>query len=446
MRRKPRRRFRAATVRERYASFAIASIVILLTACAAGAQVRTLTLREAVDLALKQSPEVAKARIDETKAASAVRVAHDPFDPKIAAGSGLAYSSGLPMSIEGATPSIFQAQASKFVFNRQQTHLVAQAREDARGAAIATAAKREEIALRAALAYLEAERAARIAELLQREVGSLERVAQTVRLRVGEGRELPLETKRVDLNLAKARQRLQAIESERAYAESSLASFLGFDSDEPVRVVVEDRSPLKLPESEEASAGGALASSKELRRLESAMLAKGSEVKAQKAARLPRVDLVAQYALLGKFNNYEQFFNKFQRHNGQIGVSFTIPLFTGPAADALAAQASGEVARLRLEMQTTRNRISMESRRLYRQVKQAETGRDVARLDLELVRDELTVLLARMEEGRASLREVEQGRLAEDEKWMAFIDANYSLETAKLNLLHETGDLLAALR
>ena len=127
-------------------------------------------------------------------------------------------------------------------------------------------------------------------------------------------------------------------------------------------------------------------------------------------------------------------------------MSFTIPLFAGPAADALAAQASGEVARLRLEMQTTRNRISMDSRRLYRQVKQAETGRDVARLDLELTRDELTVLLARMEEGRASLREVEQGRLAEDEKWMAFIDANYTLETAKLNLLHETGDLLAALR
>ena len=420
--------------------------VLILTACAAGAQVRTLTLREAVDLALKQSPELAKARIDENKAASAVRLAHDPFDPKIAAGSGLAYSSGIPMSIEGSTPSIFQAQASKYVFNRQQTHLVAQAREDQRGATIATAAKREEIALRAALAYLEAERAARIADLLQREVDSLERVAQTVRLRVGEGRELATQAKRADLDLAKARQRLQAIQGDRAYAESSLASFLGFDEDEPVKVVVEDRSPLKLPESEDDSAKEAIASSKELHRLESAMMAKGFEVKAQKAAKLPRVDLVAQYALLAKFNNYDQFFNKFQRHNGQVGVSFTIPLFAGPGADALAAQATGEVARLRIEMQTTRTRISMDSRRLFRQVKQAETGLDVARLDLEVTRDELSALLARMEEGRTSLREVEQARLAEDEKWMAFIDANYTLETAKLNLLHETGDLLAALR
>jgi outer membrane protein TolC len=176
------------------------------------------------------------------------------------------------------------------------------------------------------------------------------------------------------------------------------------------------------------------------------MMAKGFEVKAQKAAKLPRVDLVAQYALLAKFNNYEDFFSKFQRHNGQLGVSFTVPLFAGPAADAMAAQASGEVARLRLEMQSARTRISMDSRRLYRQVKQAETGRDVARLDLEVAREELSLLLARMEEGRTSLREVEQARLAEDEKWMAFIDANYTLETAKFNLLHETGDLLAALR
>jgi outer membrane protein TolC len=421
-------------------------LAIFLIAGAVCAQERTITLREAVDLALKQNPDIALARLDERKAGEAVRVAQDPFVPKIAVGSGLAYSSGLPMSIEGATPSIFQAQATKFVFNRQQTNLVAQAREDARGVTITTAAKREEIALRAALAYLEAERAARIADLLQREVDSLERVAQTVRLRIGEGRELPAEARRADLNLAKARQRLQAIQGDRAYAESSLASLLGFDADVPVRVVVEDRSPLTLPQSEEDSASEAIASSKELRRLESAMMAKGFEVKADKAARLPRVDLVAQYALLGKFNNYEQFFNKFQRHNGQLGVSFTVPLFAGPGADALAAQATGEVARLRLEMQAARNRIAMDSRRLYRQVKQAETGLDVARLDLEVARDDLSLLLARMEEGRTSLREVEQARLAEDEKWMAFIDANYTLETAKLNLLHETGDLLAALR
>ena len=36
--------------------------------------------------------------------------------------------------------------------------------------------------------------------------------------------------------------------------------------------------------------------------------------------RLPRADLVSQYGLFARFNNYDEFFRKFQRNNGQIGV------------------------------------------------------------------------------------------------------------------------------
>jgi len=144
--------------------------VIILTACAASAQVRNpYHAPRGGRFGLEAKSRTGQGR-GSTKTRPPARCVWPtiPFDPKIAAGSGLAYSSGIPMSIEGSTPSVFQAQASKFVFNRQQTHLVAEAREDQRGVAITTAAKREEIALRAALAYLEAERAARIADLLQR--------------------------------------------------------------------------------------------------------------------------------------------------------------------------------------------------------------------------------------------------------------------------------------
>jgi outer membrane protein TolC len=294
--------------------------------------------------------------------------------------------------------------------------------------------------------YLEAERAARCAETVRRQVSSLERVAETVQLRVSDGRELPVEAKRAALNLARSRQRLQTLDSDRAYAESSLGALLGFDDKEQVRVVVEDRTPAPLPADEEAGIEAAVANSKELRRLESALTAKGFEIRAQKAAKLPRVDLVAQYAVLGRFNNYAAYFSKFQRNNAQLGVSFQIPLFAGPAVDALVSQSSTESARLRLEMRTARNRIALDSRRFYQQVKQAEGSRDIARLDLEVARDQLSVLLAQMEEGRTSLRQVEEARLTEDDKWMAFIDSNYTVETARLNLLRQTGDLLASLQ
>jgi len=421
-------------------------LAVLLVAGAISAQQRTITLREAVDLALKQNPDIALARLDETKAGAAIRVMRDPFVPKIAVGSGLAYTSGIPMSIEGSTPSIIQAQASQSIINRQQTNLVAEARENARGAAIDTAAKREAVVLRTALVYLDAERTTRMAETARKQVDSLQRVAETVRLRVNDGRELPIEVKRAELNLARARQRQQALESDQRYAGSLLASLLGLDTNQEIRVAVEDRAPAPLAAGEEACAEAALASSKEVRRLESALTAKGFEVRADRSAKLPRLELVAQYALLGRYNNYQEFFAKFQRHNGEIGVSFQVPLFAGIAADAMAVQAESESAKLRLELQAARNRIAMDARRLYQQAKNAESAQDVARLDLEVTRDQLSVLLAQMEEGRASLKQVEEARLAEDDKWLAFVESSYAVETARLNLLHQTGELLAALR
>ncbi len=422
------------------------AVLIAAAAMCAAAQVRTVTLREAVDLAAKQNPDVALAGLDERKAGQAVRVARDPFVPKVTAGSGLAYSSGIPLSIAGATPSIVQAQASQFILNRQQTYLVAQARENERGAAISTAARREQAALRAAQAYLDAERARRMEETAARQVARLERLLEIVRLRVSEGRELPIEEKKAALNLARARQRRQSLESDRRYAEDSLGVLLGLDPAQPVRVAMEDRPALGLPEDEAAAVNQAIANSRETRQIESALAAKGFEIRAQQAARLPRVDLVAGYALLGRFNNYEDFFRKFQRHNGQIGVSFQIPLLAGPAIDAQRFQAESDAARLRLELRSARDRITVEARRLYQQVRQAESARDIARLELEVARDQVSVLLAQMDEGRASLRQVEEARLAEDDKWLALLDGDYNLELARLNLLHHTGQLLAALR
>lgn len=93
------------------------------------AEVHSLTLSQAVELALKQNIDVLLARLDEQEARHGVRVAKDPFATHIVAGSGLAYSSGFPMSIEGAAPAVVQARAIQALFNRSQSFRVAQARK-----------------------------------------------------------------------------------------------------------------------------------------------------------------------------------------------------------------------------------------------------------------------------------------------------------------------------
>ena len=317
-----------------------------------------MTLRQALEIAARQNPDVTLARFDEEKARQAVRLARDPFAPRIVVGSGLAYSNGFPMSIEGSAPSVFQANAVQDIFNRSQNYLVAKAKEDARGATIATTAKRDEAVYRAASLFLDAERAVRIGSLAKKDTESLEKVLATAKAQVQEGRALPLLEKQAEFNLARARQIAETFGDDAETAETSLAILLGFAAGDRVQPADEDRQLPALPETRDRALEAALGSSADLRVLESQIAAKQLEIRSQKAQRLPRVDLVAQYAMMAKYNNYDQFFSKFQRNNGQLGVSFQLPLFTGPGIAAQVLQSETDAAKLRHEVSNTRNRIN----------------------------------------------------------------------------------------
>lgn len=422
-----------------------AAVLCLTLLPALGAEVFPMTLRQAVETALKQNPDIALARIDEEKARQAVRVARDPFSPKFVIGSGLAYSNGFPMSIEGSAPSIVQGNVTQFLFNRPQSYLVAQARENARGAQIEIAAKQDEVAYRTATLYLEAERTARVSALARQDAQSLQTVLEAVQAQVREGRALPLAEKQANLNLARAREVAGDLEADQETAESALAIAVGYGAEDRVRATPEEHTAPPLPESEEDVIRKALESSKELRRLESQIVAKGLEMRGERAARLPRVDLVAQYSMLSKINNYEQFFQRFQRNNVEVGASFQLPLLPGPGVSAQMAQTMADINHLRAERNAARNRITSDIQQAFRDVKKADAAAEVARLDLDVTREQVSVLLAQMQEGRATLRQVEEARVAENSKFMAFYDSQYNAERARWSVLRLTGGLIASL-
>jgi outer membrane protein len=421
------------------------ALILSCFAICAYADIRPMTLRQAVTLAVEQNPDVVLARLDAETARLGVRVAKDPFSPRVAVGSGLAYSSGFPMSVDGAAPSIVQARASSFLFNRQQSYIIAQAKEDARGAGMGVASKREEVAYRTATLYVDAERAQRAGELARKDADSLQRVLETIHAQVLEGRALPLAEKQAALSVARARQLAENLESDAQAAETALALAIGLSAEDQVRPVAEPRPAPPAAELGERTIQQALDRNMELRRLQSQIAAKGLEQRGAKAARLPRVDLVAQYALFAKFNNYEQYFRTFQRNNGQIGMSFQVPVFAGSRVSADVAQAEVDMAKLRLQLARTRNQLSADLQAAFRDVKKAETAAEVAGLDLEVTREQLSVSLAQMQEGRLPLRAVEEARIAENAKWIAFYDAQYALEKARWNVLRLTGELVGTI-
>ncbi|MDP9055414.1 MAG: TolC family protein [Acidobacteriota bacterium] len=426
-------------------------VLLLAAALSARAETHTLTLKQAIDRALSQNPEVVMARLDETRATLGVRVAKSPFTPRVGMGSGLAYSNGFPLSIDGSAPAIFQVKANESLFNKPQSYAIQQARESARGAGFAAGEKSDEIVWRVASLYIDADRAGRVAESAQKQVESLQKVLETAQARVDRGRELSVAAQEANVNLLRARQRLLNLQTDREYGSRSLAVTLGFGEGDVVNPAQENpareepRAPA-IPATEDAAIAAALGKSKEIRRLESNLAAKGLEIKGGRAQRLPRMDLVAQYAMLSKYNHYQQYFASFSRNNGEIGASIEVPIFVGSGVKAQIEQAETDERHIRAEIDVARNKIMLDLHQSYQEIQKTDIARELAQADLDLARSQLSVILAQMNEGRASLRQAEEARFAEDEKWIAFYDAQFNAGRARLNVLRQTGDLRAALQ
>ena len=275
---------------------------------------------------------------------------------------------------------------------------------------------------------------------------SFAKVLDVIQARVNEGKELPLSAKQAQLNLSRAKQRVEALQMDTDYGEASLAIVLGMTATDRVQPVEGDNAIPAPPATEDAAVEQALTNSKEIRRLQSQLLAKTFEEKSYQAARRPSVDLVAQYALLARYV-YQDFFPTFQRNNGQLGVSVQFPVLAGSASRAQAFQAGTDIAKLRTQVNSTRERLILDTRKGYQDLKRSQTARDVAREDLDVAR-RTAFRSARADERRPrrGLRQVEEARSAESEKWIAFYESQSTVEKAELNLLRQTGTLMAALR
>jgi outer membrane protein TolC len=417
-----------------FASFALAS------------ESTTLTLNQAVGLALRQNQDITIARLDEMRAALDVKVVKEPVLPRIYAGSGLAYSNGFPMSIDGSAPSIVQAKATRTIYSRTQSLQVAQAREMAHGATLGSAAVREDVALRTATLFLDLEKTTHEIELAARQNEALQRVEAQVRLRVDEGKEKEIEGRRAALNVARARQRSSALESQRKRFSESLATLLGLNPQVRIVPANEERPRPSLPDGEDSSVQVALKDNPELRKLESDIAARNLQVRGLRAMRYPKIDLVAQYGLFAKFNNYTDYFRTFQRNNGQLGISVSLPVFANAQDEAQAAQAEIDGRRLQAELLRARGRVETETRQSWEEIGDAETAEQIARMDLDLAREQTGLLLSQLEEGKVTLKDVEMARYVENERWIQLYEATSSVERARFQLLKQTRMLVATLR
>ena len=146
------------------------------------------------------------------------------------------------------------------------------------------------------------------------------------------------------------------------------------------------------------------------------------------------------YSLLAKFNNYDQFFKTFERNNFNAGVQVQVPIFSAQTkANIALAKVNLDVAKAALD--NKKSEVSAAVRVKTRRLRERDAAKEVARLELQLAQQNVTVFQSQYAEGRANLREVERARLEENDKWMAYLDANFQRQQAQLDLLQTAGQL-----
>jgi outer membrane protein len=398
-----------------------------------------LTLKRAIEMALQNSKDIQVAKLQASLATHSAQITKAQFLPNLYAGSGAGYTYGIPETPGGRAPAIFDVTYTEQVFNEPLRGQAKELQEQARSQKILLEETKNSVISRTAAAYLELGMVRHSLELLRKEEESADRILQVTQERERENLELPVEVTRSQLTKAQVVQRILQLEGREDELEVFLRSQTGLAQDTPIEV-----SPEELPgEAEQEGANlvaMALLSNTSLLADQADVRAKEFRLVGEKRGYYPTLEFVSVYSLLGKFNNYDQFFKTFQRNNLNAGVQVQVPIFSAQTkANIALAQVNLDVAKQNLS--NKRTEVSASVRQKTRRLRERDAAKEVARLELQLAQQNVTVLQSQFEEGRLNLREVERARVQENEKWMIYLDANFQRQQAQLDLLQTAGQL-----
>lgn len=399
----------------------------------------SLTLRRAIELALQNSKEIQVAKLQANLADHSAMITKSQFLPNLYAGSGAGYTFGIPETPGGRAPSVFNVTYTEQVLNEPLRGQGKELQEQAKSYKILLQDVRNGVISRTAAAYLELVMVRHSLELLRKEQESAERILGVTQERQSEGFELPVEVTKAELTKARVLQHILQLEGRADELEEFLRNQTGLPKDTAIEVTPED-----LPGAVEQEGADlvaiAMQNNPSLRIAESDVRAREFRLIGEKREYLPTLQFVSVYSLLAKFNNYDQFFKTFQRNNFNAGIQVQVPIFSAQTkANIALAQVNLDVAKTNLA--NRKNEISAAVRLKTRRLRERDAAKEVARLELQLAQQNVTVLQSQFGEGKVNLREVEKARLEESEKWMAFLDANFQRQQAQLDLLQTAGQL-----
>ena len=294
-----------------------------------------LPLKRAVELALSHSTTAAAATLDEQRVFASYREARNQYIPQLVVGSGLGKSWGFPLSLEGSAPSILNVNSQSTLFNPATRDAVRAAKTDWTAATYQTKDQRNQVIQDTVLSYAELAKWETLVAHLDEEHGAALKTEQLEGERVKEGVDSPMMQNKAHLTTARFRLKLAEAKGAIDVIRTRLSHLTGLPA---AAIETEPESMPTLPEvkQDDDLPGQAVRTSPAVEAADKRATAEGFRARSEHRAMLPSADFAAQYGLLARYNNYDEFFKTFQRHNATIGVVLRFP-FWNPAQHERAA-------------------------------------------------------------------------------------------------------------
>lgn len=407
---------------------------------AADDPVTPIPFHNAVELALQHSGVMGIAAINQWRAHAAYNEVRGNYLPQLAIGSALGYSYGFPLTLEGSAPSVANFNATQSFFNPALRQFLKAAKIDWQATSQDVRDKRDAVILDTALTYAQLNQVTAKIAALGGARAAAEKAQFISEQRLQEGVDSKLDVTRSQLVAARIRLRIAEAQGQVDVLREHLSRLLGV----PAESIATD--PQSMPEipaisQDDDLPAKAVENSPEVKLAQEK--AKSAAVRAvgeHKAAVWPTIDLASQYAYLAKFNNYDLYYLAYQANNFSGGLNLRIPIFNS-IQKAKAEEAKADAMTAQKQTELTTNQVREDTLKLQRSLRELSAARDVAKLEWEVSQGDLDAVKSRVQIGQANVRDEQNAELDTDDKQAVYLDTEFELSRAKLQLLRITGEL-----
>jgi outer membrane protein TolC len=418
------------------------SISLVVTPSAAA----QISLATAVDLAIRHSPRVKSAEADVLKARAQVSETLDAYVPSINAGAGLGQAYGFSPN----PPTLATLNAGSLVYNVSQPYYIKSARAGLNAARLSLLDAHEAVAQDAALAFIALDHDQQRVQVVGQQAEFANTLVSIVQQRVDAGQDSQIDLTQARLTAAELHLAILKAQDDTAYDREHLARLIGIP---PATLSIDSNfptTPVPIEESENTTANGYANAA-----VASAFAT--AEARRQQAAGQSRFIFWPEFLLVAQYNRYATFTDSFaslQRLNGTIkadegafGVQINLPLFD-KGRGAKARESAAEASRAFHDAESAQLEALDGQSRMRHNIDELHAQEDVAALDQQLAQQQLDVLRLQLQTGtgnpnapQMTPKDEQKARIAERDKRLSVIDADYQLHQTEIELLRQTGGL-----